>query len=241
MNADEKRIEGEAIAYAKAHRTEIARRLARLDLHPAEEAPVSVFMAGSPGAGKTETSQALLKAFKEDNGYSILRIDPDELRNEFPAYNGGNAWLFQKAVARVVDRILDLAFKQQQSFLLDGTLSSLAVADKNIKRALGHKRTVQILYIYQEPAQAWAFVQGREVLEGRRILPEIFIEQYFAARDVVNGLKQKYGKAVHVDLLFKNIDGSPRVYRDNVDCIDNYIPEKYDRHTLHRLLGMTEI
>ncbi len=26
---------------------------------------------------------------------SILRIDPDELRNEFETYTGGNSWLFQ--------------------------------------------------------------------------------------------------------------------------------------------------
>ncbi|MGU9958140.1 MAG: zeta toxin family protein [Arenicellales bacterium WSBS_2016_MAG_OTU3] len=51
-------------------------------------------------------------------------------------------------------------------------------------------RTVQILYVYQEPILAWNFVQSREAVEGRRILPEHFIKQYFAARDVVNKLKK---------------------------------------------------
>ncbi len=51
-------------------------------------------------------------------------------------------------------------------------------------------RTVQILYVYQEPILAWNFVQRREAVEGRGILPEHFIKQYFAARDVVNTLKK---------------------------------------------------
>lgn len=237
---EEQRIENEAIAYAKQHRAEIAKKLTALDLHPPEANPVSVFMAGSPGAGKTETSQALLSAFEANDGFKILRIDPDELRHEFPAYTGGNAWLFQKAVARVVDRILDEAFKKEQSFLLDGTLSSFKVADKNIQRALGKHRLVQILYVYQDPAQAWVFVQAREAMEGRRILPETFIEQYFSSRQVVNHLKQIYGKKIRVDLLFKNIDGSTRVYKDNVDNVDNHIPEKYDVSSLERLLGISK-
>lgn len=143
-------------------------------------------------------------------------------------------------MARVVDRILDEAFKKEQSFLLDGTLSSFKVADKNIQRALGKLRLVQILYVYQDPAQAWVFVQAREAMEGRRILPETFIEQYFSSRQVVNHLKQIYGKKIRVDLLFKNIDGSTRVYKDNVDNVDNHIPEKYDVSSLERLLGISK-
>ncbi|MEK7516910.1 MAG: zeta toxin family protein [Patescibacteria group bacterium] len=48
----------------------------------------------------------------------------------------------------------DLALDQQQSFLLDGTLSSYNVAEKNILRSLKRSRTVQILYVYPEPEQA---------------------------------------------------------------------------------------
>ncbi|WP_349306189.1 zeta toxin family protein [Pseudomonas sp. PCH44] len=58
--------------------------------------PVSVFMSGSAGAGKTEASIELLNLFSDQ---PILRIDPDELRNEFADYQGGNAYLFQGAVS----------------------------------------------------------------------------------------------------------------------------------------------
>jgi UDP-N-acetylglucosamine kinase len=237
MTVEEKRAEEEALVYAKKHRTEIARRLTDPAIFVPEINPVSVFMAGSPGAGKTEASIELLN-LKGADGAKVLRIDPDDLREELPGYTGKNAWLFQRAVIPVVERIHDLALDQQQSFLLDGTLSSYSVAEKNIQRSLKRGRTVQILYVYQEPEQAWKFVQAREAAEGRRIQPEDFVRQYFAARDVVNRLKAMFGKDVYVDLLMKNNDGSHQFYRAGVDQIDNHIPEKYSAADVRHILGL---
>ncbi len=237
MTPDEERIAQEAWDYAKKHRTEIARRLTDPAIFVPEANPVSVFMAGSPGAGKTEASIELLK-LKAADGAKVLRIDPDELRETLPGYNGANSWLFQRAVIPIIERIHDLVLDQQQSFLLDGTLSSYSVAEKNIQRSLKRGRTVQILYVYQEPEQAWKFVQAREAAEGRRIQPEDFVRQYFAARVVVNRLKAELGKHIQVDLLMKNNDGSHQFYRAGVDQIDNHIPEKYSVADVKRMLGL---
>lgn len=237
MTTEEKRIEQAALEYAKKHRTAIARRLTDPTIFLPETNPVSVFMAGSPGAGKTEASIELINLKGADNT-KILRIDPDELREELPGYTGENSWLFQRAVIPIVERIHDLALDQEQSFLLDGTLSSYSVAEKNIQRSLKRDRTVQILYVYQEPQQAWQFVQAREAAEGRRIQPEDFVRQYFAARDVVNRLKTEFGKSIQVDLLMKNNDGSHQFYRAGVDQIDNHIPEKYSVTDVRHLLGL---
>lgn len=237
MTPEEKRIEQAALEYAKKHRTEIARRLTDPAIFVPEVNPVSVFMAGSPGAGKTEASIELLN-LKGADGAKVLRIDPDELREELPGYTGENSWLFQRAVISIIERMHDLALDQGQSFLLDGTLSSYNVAEKNIQRALKRGRTVQILYVYQEPQQAWLFVQAREAAEGRRIQPEDFVRQYFAARDVVNRLKTELGKRIQVDLLMKNNDGSHQFYRAGVDQIDNHIPEKYSVDDVKHMIGL---
>lgn len=194
-------------------------------------------MAGSPGAGKTETSIELLQSLAE-SGLKVLRIDPDEMRKLLPGYTGANAWMFQRAVVPIVEAIHDRALRQGQSFILDGTLSSYDVANKNIVRSVKRGRLVQILYVYQEPAQAWKFIRAREATEGRRIEPTDFVRQYFAARNVVNQLKAEWGKQIQVDLLLKNIDGSNRFYWAGVDKIDNYIPEKYSQDAVHRLLGL---
>jgi hypothetical protein len=96
-------------------------------------------------------------------------------------------------VALLVERIHDRALVQGQSFLLDGTLSNYAVAEKNIERSLKRGRLVQILYVYQEPAFAWQFVRARQLHEGRHIPPEKFVDQYFMAREVVQKLKDCSG------------------------------------------------
>lgn len=235
LNEKEQQIRDKAIDYARKNKQRIAKSVTDRAIHPPEDYPVSVFMAGSPGAGKTEASKALLESLGDDD-QSILRIDPDELREHFQDYTGHNSWLFQSATSLLVERIVDLALKRRQSFLLDGTLSSYDVADKNVRRCLRRKRFVQILYVYQRPALAWEFVQAREKVEGRKIRVDTFIEQYFAAREVVNRLKSEFGKDLQVDLLLKEHDGSNRVYKDNVDKIDNHVPEKYSRAQLEKEL-----
>ncbi|WP_242195054.1 MULTISPECIES: zeta toxin family protein [unclassified Pseudomonas] len=234
MTPAEIEISEEALRFARSNKKSIARRVADRAIYPPEESPVSVFMAGSPGAGKTEASIALVNLFADA---SILRIDPDELRKEFAAYQGANSWLFQRGVSVLVEKIIDHALDQRQSFLLDGTLSNFKVARRNIERSLKKGRFVQILYVYQNPMLAWDFVKAREEAEGRRIRKEHFIEQYFAARDVVNALKLEYGGDVHVDLLIKHIDNSGRLYKAGVDKIDYHIPEQHTRADLEACLG----
>ena len=60
--------------------------------------------------------------------------------------------------------------------------------------------------------------------------------EYFSARDVVTQVKKDFGGNVRVDLLLKNIDHSPRTFRANVDQIDSYIPEKYSREDVERII-----
>ena len=235
MTPTESDIAEAALAFAKANRKAIARRLTDDAIYFAESDPVSVFMAGSPGAGKTEASIELIQQF---TGWPILRIDPDELRAELPGYDGSNAWLFQGPVARLVDAVLDQAFHKDLSFVLDGTFSSYEVARRNVLRSLDSGRRVQILYVYQDPMLAWGFVQDREAAEGRRIRPEHFLQQYFGARQVVNRLKAELGSAIHVDLLMKNNDNSHRFYEAGVDRIDSHIPERVTPAELERLLGL---
>ena len=232
---EDTQVENEALEFARKSKKAIAKRLTDTAIYLPEDHPVSVFMAGSPGAGKTEASLELLQTLGDG---AVIRIDPDELRNEFSAYDGGNAWLFQKAVSVLVEKIHDQVLSQQQSFLLDGTLSHYEVAQKNISRSLKKGRTVQILYVYQEPMLAWNFVQAREAAEGRRIRPEHFIQQYFGAREVVNRLKVEFGKEISIDLLLKNNDNSHRLYKAGIDQIDHHIPEKYGVADVEQMLNL---
>jgi predicted ABC-type ATPase len=190
-------------------------------------------MAGSPGAGKTEASKAFLEEIGADN---VLRLDPDELRELIPGYTGDNSYLFHRAVSFIVERTLDHAFKNKQSFLLDGTLASYDVAKKNIERSIRKERQVLILFVYQKPDLAWEFVEAREKLEGRRILPKTFIDQFFSSQEAIRELKLKFGSQIQVDLLVKNNKGKTRFYHDNVQAIEHHLDEKFTREDLESLI-----
>lgn len=211
LTPDEMKIAQDALTWAKKKGTKkaIARRLTDKTLYLPEENPVSVFMAGSPGAGKTESSKELIEQFP---GNPILRIDADELRVEFGQYNGSNSHLFQSAVSVLVEYIHDMALRQSQSFIMDGTLHNEVKARQNIARSLKRGRVVQVLYVYQDPLRAWEFVQAREMLEGRRILAVNFIEQFLAAKATVHALKYHFGADIKVDLLIKDYSNRTRAY-----------------------------
>ncbi len=99
---DEEKITGNAVAFARRNKKRIARERTDPRRYEPEERPISIFMAGSPGAGKTEIAKEYVAALDElkaegiDGLGNILRIDPDDLREELPGYTGNNSWLFPR-------------------------------------------------------------------------------------------------------------------------------------------------
>ena len=171
---------------------------------------------------------------------SFLRIDPDEFRAKVPGYDGANSWLVQPAASLLVEAILDCAFKQKQTFLLDGSLSSQTVAERNVQRAVDKGRSVQIIYVYQDPTLAWAFVRAREMLKGRRIPPDRFVHQFFESRKVVEQLKVKFGKAIKVDVILKDIDGAKGKFHGNVSDLASVAPLRHSEEDVRRLVTLPE-
>jgi len=229
-------IMGDAIAYARANKKRIATELTNTTMFPSEDAPVAVFMSGSPGAGKTEASQRLIERFTTQ-GSGVLRIDSDELRSCFVDYDGTNSSLFQSATSIIADKLQDVAIKQHQSYVFDGTLSNVGRARENISRCIRHGYSVHIMYVYQDPLQAWRFVKARAVRDGRVVPKEAFIDQYFRARESVHQLKKEFGKQIELHLIVKNIDGSDATYKANISQIDSYVPERYTDEVLRKQIN----
>lgn len=228
---EEDSIKIAALAFAKAHKKTIAKNLTDPNVFVPEANPVVVFMAGSPGAGKTEASQQLIRILSKDSK-NILRIDSDDIRPYIPGYTGTNSSLFQNATSIIVDRMQDLAISNKQSYIFDGTLTNEKRSRENITRCLKHGYEVHILYVYQDPLQAWEFVKARERKDGRNVPANAFVEQYFKARENVNSLKKDFGKALQIDLIVKNIDGTDFQYAANIPSVDTHITERYTREEL---------
>src|SRR3989344_2656832 len=77
-------VRAAAIEFAKRNKMRIARELTDLKTFTLSEHPISVFMAGSPGAGKTEDSKSLISLLEEEGGRRVIRIDGDEGRSFIP-------------------------------------------------------------------------------------------------------------------------------------------------------------
>lgn len=225
-----------AIVHAKSIRAAIASEFTCKVKYPPTQTPSSIFMAGSPGAGKTEVAKELERISYDVVGKPVIRIDPDEFRAHFSNYNGSNSHLFQRAIIPIVERVLDKVLINRQEFILDGTLSNFDIAKKNISRSLDRERDVDIFYVFQEPEISWKFVLAREVIEGRRILPETFVDQFFSSRSCVNLLKQEFGDKISVNLVVKNYDQSVGNVLFGIQSIDEHIGNAYNPRDLLELI-----
>lgn len=229
-----------AIDFAKRNKEKIAKILTDPTIYLPDVNPVSAFMAGSPGAGKTEFSKSLISILEGDKERRVIRIDGDEVRPLIPGYNGNNSCLFQGAVSLVVEKMHDIVLHQNQSFVLDGTFAKYEKAEDNIKRSLEHHRQVFIFYIYQKPEVAWKFTQAREEKEGRNIPKSAFIEQFLGARNTVNKIALNYKDNVTIFLVKKDFEKNDVedivVINKEKASIDAYIQERYTKEELDKRL-----
>lgn len=233
-------IQSAAVSFAKDNRKKIAKQLTDLNKYRPDELPVSVFMAGSPGAGKTEFSKNIISILEEGTKHEVVRIDGDDIRALLPGYIGSNSHLFQGAVSLIVEKVHDLVLSQKQSFVLDGTFSRYEKAADNIKRSLNKGRRVFIFYVYQNPETAWRFTKQREKVEGRNIPKESFIEQFFGAKETINRVLSEYDERVVIFLVKKDFE------KNTVDevvkmehggpLIDEYLRERYTKDNLQSIL-----
>lgn len=195
--------------------------------------PISLFMAGSPGAGKTEVSRNLVKEFES---IPIL-IDADEIRKECPGYVGTNAHLFQKAATKGISILLDYALDNKLNFILDGTFA-YEEPIKNIQRSIDHGRLVELWFIYQKPELAWEFTKAREIVESRRVSKEKFIQTFLKSRINTIQAKNHFDKLLELNLLIKNIDNTAGDLKLNISAeeLDRYLGNGYTEDELNNLL-----
>ncbi|MFW7401916.1 zeta toxin family protein [Vagococcus fluvialis] len=185
----------------------------------------AIFMAGSPGAGKTEVVSSLT-----ENYSNYVVIDADYFRTQFPGYNGKNSSLFQKGSSWLVEQALRYVLENGYSFILDATFAILS-ADKNIKRALKNEYSISIFYVYQQPEIAWNFTKKREKVEGRLVPKEIFINAFFKSRENIEKVKERYPE-IMLNIIVKDYQNNISETHFSADNIELFLPLKYTREEL---------
>ncbi len=175
MNEEE--ISKKAVKYINKNKELLIERFANSMDHVPEELPMTIFMAGSPGAGKTEFSKELAEFYNN----TAVRIDADDIRNFFEDYDGLNAHVFQKAVSIGVDILYRFCLANNFNIILDGTFAHKRVSG-NIQKSLDKNRRVFIAFIYQRPEVAWNFTENRELVDHRKITKDSFIRTFLQSR-----------------------------------------------------------
>jgi UDP-N-acetylglucosamine kinase len=230
-------ISKRAIKWVKENSSNLIKKYADTDEYSSTDKPECFIMAGSPGAGKTEFSIKFLETLHQVNpDYKYVRIDADDIKEDILGYDGKNAAEIHGASALGVQKLIDAVFKRRRNFLLDGTLSNIANARKNISRALSKGYYVTILYLYLDPKEAWDYTKVREEKKGRVIPKGEFIDCFLMAYENIRLLKKEFGENINIDLIVKNKHNKIKTFKINVDNIEPYLTMPYTRDSLWNIL-----
>lgn len=220
-------------AWAKAHKKSFTLDYLRYSGATPESSPSCVFMAGLPGAGKTELVTRLFQGLD----YGIVRIDMDEIATRIPAYRPEAADRFREAATLLLSNIFSLTLKNRFSFVMDGTFGSKRALE-NIQRAIRHDyRYVKVVYVHQAPEVAWNFTQAREQVEHRSISLDGFIKTYF---NLASNLQQlaALSPQVTIDVIVKDGKNGIGEWQENVTAkyLDEKLKTSYNKTSLKEKL-----
>ena len=228
-------VSEQAIDWVRANKKVIIEHFASDEICPSVREPVSLFMAGSPGAGKTESSIAIVEMLKK-RGDAIVRIDPDTIRTLLPQYTGRNTDAIKGASFLAVEKLYDYALKAGKSMILDSTFTPYRKIEGNVRRSITKHRPTAIIYIDQDPLVAWHFTKEREKIEGRSIPRDFFIRTLFESRENVQKIKDQYGEQITVHVIQKDYVKQTQRFIEDVEQIDDVVQIKYSVDALKELL-----
>lgn len=223
-----------AVLWVRENKKYILEKFASDKIYEPDSRPVSVFMAGSPGSGKTELATSLYKEISaEQHIKNIVHIDADQIRNIIDGYEGDNSHVFHKAADKGVNFLHNYCLKRNKNFILDGTFHSQELGKQNIERSLKRNRSVWVFYIYLDAKIAWEITRKREDLEGRRVPKGVFINKLFASRVAVQKVIDLFGNEINVKFIYKgDLNKENMRYYNNVKNIDELKAIPYSRKSL---------
>lgn len=230
-NASDDKVQNEAFEWIKRHSKNLFLEFADPLVFESDEQPTTIFMAGSPGAGKTEFSRRLAESFNQ----KPVLVDADEIRKVIPNYSGKNAYLFQKAATKGVNLLYDYVCKNGLNVIIDGTFA-YAQPVENIKRSLIHNRNVEIYFLYQDPLVSWEFTKVRELKEFRNVPKNIFINAYVKSIENVTLVKKEFGNKIKLNLVVKDFTKGLQTLHLNTDKIEKLLPKLYTTGELDEIL-----
>ncbi|MCO0832581.1 zeta toxin family protein [Fructobacillus sp. W13] len=219
-----------SVVYAKAHKKEFLQMMFSYSDKPRRKA--AIFMAGTPGAGKTEMVQSLSQVF----GPSYALIDADRFRSQFRTYNGKNAEDFQRGSSLLVDYTFTEVVSKGYSFILDGTFSR-PKSMQNVERVLNRGYKADIYFVHQSPEDAWRFTKVRAEEEGRVVPKQAFISSYVHARENVHTIKERFKTQVMLNIVFKDYTNTVTDFVEDAESLEDILPPKVSEKEIEVLIN----
>jgi predicted ABC-type ATPase len=138
---------------------------------PHTKARIAFFMAGIPGAGKTEFAEQAIR----ENSPALIPIEHDKLVEYIDGYTPENYYNYRKAGSTFVTDVFNDCLKKGYGFIFDGTLSH-ENGIRNVRKALKAGYATYVVYIVQDAQVAWELTQARELVKKRAIERRGFLE-----------------------------------------------------------------
>lgn len=219
--------------WAKQHKKEFARRLIREFGAEKSSQPAAIFMAGLPGAGKTEFT----KSWIANSELKVVRLDMDEIAAQIETYAPQKADRFREAATMLLNRTYDMVVNGGYDFIMDGTFGS-RTALKDITRVIKHGYRIKIIYIFQDPKVAWEYTVARERVEHRAIELEGFLKAYYNTLENLRAIEERNFEGFSVDLVVKDKQNKVSKTYENISMlhIDDYVNIEYNKDKLRELI-----
>lgn len=208
INLKDEDISKEALEYIKANKHKVINDF----LFIKDISKKAYFLSGGAGAGKTELATSL----KDKENIDV--IEADKIRTICPHYSGKNSSLFQKASSKAVSMLVDTAFKNEYSFILDGNFSEFRLQDENISRATKKNYDIEIFFVYRPLELAKKYTEIREEKEGRNMPENVFYEKFLSSINTVNEIANKYP---NVKINYYDLD--KKYFKNNIKNLDEII------------------
>ena len=171
---------------------------------PAKKTKLAIFMAGIPGAGKTE----FVQNSRSEVLKSMVVIEHDQLVVYIEGYSPENYYVFRKAGSVLVTRLFNECLKLGLSFIFYGTLSHDR-GKRNIQKCINKGFAVLVIYIYQDAHSAWQLTKDRELVKKRSIEKDGFIKTCQSINKNLHDIFQTFHKSDEFTFWIIKKNGAP--------------------------------
>ena len=153
------------------------------------EKPTAVFLGGRGGSGKSW----LTGNGKVVDKSKFIIVDPDEIKQKLPGYQGWNAGLFHEESSDVASRITNYCNKLGLNVIYDATMRTQSSLEKKVNNLIAQGYKVEGYYMYASPETAAKRAIKRFEESGRYVPPE-YILSSTTNEQTFDAVKDKFSK-----------------------------------------------